>query len=52
LTGLLGCIYFWKISKDWRWIAMFGCATGILSMLGVLFMPESPKFLVTIKKYE
>jgi hypothetical protein len=40
------------MSKDWLWLEIYACATGILSMIGVFLMPESPKFLVTIKKYD
>jgi hypothetical protein len=40
------------MSKDWLWLEIYACATGILSMVGVFMMPESPKFLVTIKKYD
>jgi MFS transporter, OCT family, solute carrier family 22 (organic cation transporter), member 4/5 len=49
---LIGCIYFWKISKDWHWLELFACSSGIISMVGVYFMPESPKFLVSKKKYD
>ena len=51
-TGLLGCLYFWKMSKDWLWLEIYACATGIISMVGVFLLPESPKFLVTVKKYD
>jgi OCT family organic cation transporter-like MFS transporter 4/5 len=52
LTGLIGCLYFWQISKDWHWLELWACGSGIVSMIGVYFLPESPKFLVSLKKYD
>ena len=52
LTGLIGCLYFWQISKDWHWLELWACGSGIFSMIGVYFLPESPKFLVSLKKYD
>lgn len=49
---LVGCVYFWKISKDWHWLELYACASGILSMVGVYFFPESPKYLVSLRKYD
>lgn len=52
LTGLIGCLYFWQISRDWHWLELYACGSGILSMVGVYFLPESPKYLVSVKKYD
>jgi hypothetical protein len=51
-TGLIGCLYFWLISKNWIYLGYWGCATGVLGLVAVLFMPESPKFLISVHKYE
>jgi hypothetical protein len=45
-------IYFWFISKYWIPIQVFGGFLTIVSMVGVWFLPESPKFLLTMKRYD
>lgn len=52
MVSFLGCLYFWFVSKNWLWIEIFACSTGVLAGLSVLlFFPESPKYLVTKKRY-
>jgi hypothetical protein len=51
-VGVVGCLYFWLMSKDWTWLMIAACISGIVSMIGVYIMPESPKFLITKRKYE
>jgi hypothetical protein len=52
MVSLFGCLYFWFISKYWVWIELFACLTGVIAALAVLFLfPESPKFLITKKRY-
>jgi hypothetical protein len=51
-VAVLGCIYFWKISKEWLWLELFACAGGFISMLTIFLIPESPKFLITMKRYD
>lgn len=48
----MGSVYFWKIAKEWIPLVMFGCALALLSMLGAILMPESPKYLVTKGRYD
>ena len=45
-------LYYWFISKNWIGINSFGAALTGISMLGVLFLPESPKFLLTKRRYD
>ena len=50
LVGVLGCLYFWKISKNWLWLEIFAGLLGVLSIIGAYFwLPESPKYLVSRK---
>jgi len=49
---VIGCLYFWTISKNWIWLEVFACTLGVVSMIGCYMMPESPKFLIGKKKYE
>jgi hypothetical protein len=45
-------VYFWKISKDWVWLELGACLSGVVSMIGGLMIPESPKFLISKKRYD
>ena len=52
-VGVFGCLYFWKISVYWLWLEIFAGALGILSIIGTsIWIPESPKFLVSRKYYD
>jgi MFS family permease len=52
-VGVFGCLYFWKISKNWLWLEIFAGSMGLLSAVAALIlMPESPKFLISQKKYD
>jgi len=45
---VLWCLYYWKINKYWLWfVVVFGEISGIVVVIGCLFLPESPKFLLT-----
>jgi hypothetical protein len=47
------CLYFWlSTSKDWVRMGYISIILAILSfILTFLFMPESPRFLVSKKRY-
>ena len=49
---VLATIYFYFISKYWVWLQLFGWTLNLITIVGVIFMPESPKFLLTMKKYD
>ena len=52
-VGLIGCLYFWLVSKNWLWLEIFAGGIGLLALAGTgTLMPESPKFLVAKKRYE
>lgn len=52
-VGVIGCLYFWKVSKNWLWLEMFAGGLDLVAMVGTLLrMPESPKYLVGQKRYE
>eukprot|EP00347_Sterkiella_histriomuscorum_P016560 403352729 len=46
------CLYFMFISKYWIPFQIFGCTTTFLVAISVWFMPESPKFLISKKRYD
>jgi len=45
-------IYYWFISNWWIPIQVFGGVLTLGSAVGVWFLPESPKFLLTKKRYD
>ena len=45
-------IYYWFISSWWIPIQVFGGVLTFVSEAGVWFLPESPKFLLTKKRYD
>ncbi len=52
-VGLIGCFYFWQISKNWIWLEIFACGLDVVAFIGTLLLiPESPKYLVSQKRYE
>lgn len=52
-VGIIGCLYFWKISKNWLWLEVFAGSLALVALIGTfLLMPESPKYLVSKKKYD
>ena len=52
-VGVIGCLYFWKVSKNWLWLEIFAGCLDLVSMVGTLIMiPESPKYLIGKKRYD
>jgi len=48
IVGVIGCLYFWKISKNWLWLEIFAGCLDLVAMVGTFFfMPESPKYLIS-----
>ena len=45
-------IYYWFISKNWIYINAFGTLLTVVSAVGVWFLPESPKFFISRKRYD
>ena len=53
LSAIVGALYFWQISKNWLWICIFACSLGFIAMMGAIFiLPESPKFLISKKRFD
>ena len=52
-VGVIGCLYFWKVSKNWLWLEIFAGCLDLVAMVGTLIMiPESPKYLIGKKRYD
>jgi hypothetical protein len=49
---VLSTFYFYFISKYWVWFQVFGWGLNLITIVGVMFIPESPKYLISKKKYE
>jgi hypothetical protein len=49
---LILTLYFYFISRYWLWIQVFGWTFNLITVVGVIFMPESPKYLLTTRRYD
>jgi len=45
-------IYYWFISTNWIPINIFGAVLTAVSAVGVYFLPESPKFYLSRRRYD
>ena len=52
MLALFGCLYFWFIWKNWLGIEILAGVLGVIAGIGALFMPESPKFLISKRRYD
>jgi len=52
LIYVFATIYFWKISRHWFWFVLIGFVWQILSCVLLFWMPESPRYLITVGKLE
>lgn len=52
LIYALSTIYFWKISKDWFWFCLVGYVWNLISIVFLVWVPESPRYLVSVGKLE
>jgi Sugar (and other) transporter len=52
LISLLACLYFWLVWNNYYGITSVGLICGVACGIGAYFMPESPKFLISIRKYD
>ena len=42
----LGTIYFWKVSDYWLYFPMIGYAWNVISVIALIWIPESPRYLI------
>ena len=49
---VLATLYFWKISTHWFYFVVIGLGFNIISVVLLFFLPESPRYLVTVKKFD
>ena len=47
---ILGTLYFWKVSKQWFYFTSIGYVQNFLGAILLIWMPESPRYLVTVGK--
>ena len=45
-------LYFWLITKEWIYYQMVGLSLNVLTVICLLFIPESPKFLYEKKRFD
>jgi len=46
------CFYFWKISHEWKLLQIPNLVLTLGGIIYLLFMPESPRFLVANNRFE
>ncbi len=51
-TTIFICLYFRFITKEWLYFQIVGVALVGLSTVGMLLIPESPKYLESKKQYK
>ena len=51
-TYLINCLYFWKISDNWKFLQLPNFIFMISGLVFLSFMPETPRFLLCIKDFE
>lgn len=44
-TFIFSALYFWFVSKDWRWIILAALVANSITVVAILFIPESPIYL-------
>ena len=47
LIYVCATIYFWQISKHWFWLVLIGYIWNVLSIVLLVWLPESPRYLVS-----
>lgn len=52
MTFIISAIYFWFISKDWRWIILSALIANGLTALAMVFIPESPAYLYSSRDFD
>ena len=53
IVPVLCTVYYWDISKNWLWFAIvFAEGAGAIVIGLTLMLPESPRFLVSQKRYD
>lgn len=45
-------IYYYWISKNWVWTQVYGAATNFVALFLLFWIPESPKFLYSEKRFK
>ena len=49
---VLATLYFWKISTHWIYFCSVGYCWQIISVVFLFWMPESPRFLISVGKFD
>ena len=49
---VVAILYFWTISIDWFWYCLIGFVWQLVSLVLLLWVPESPRYLIKAGKFE
>lgn len=48
LIYLFIVVYFWQISKHWLYCILIGYVWNVVSVIGTFWLPESPRYLLSV----
>ena len=51
-TLIFSAVYFWFLSRDSQYLLLFGVFANAICCIGILFIPESPLYLLSAKDYD
>ncbi len=51
-TFIVSAIYFWYVSKDWRWLILYALVANGITVIAVCFVPESPIYSYAAKDFD
>lgn len=51
VTYMFICLYFWKISDNWKMLQLPNFIFMISGLVYLWYMPETPRFLLCVKEY-
>jgi OCT family organic cation transporter-like MFS transporter 4/5 len=51
-VSIIACFYFYFISKYWLWFEIFGFSTNVVVVVWLFWVPQSPKWLMSKKRYK
>ena len=49
---MITVVYFWKISINWFYYFFFTIGANLIGLIGVYFIPESPRMLLNVGRNE
>lgn len=51
-TFIFSALYFWQLSKDWRWLILYALVANGVTGIAICFVPESPLYSYAVKDFD